>query len=289
MFRFFVLITLLQVFIVNNFYVNTFNMKPIEIVINNKKIVLGWKPDLADYRDHKFKAVLNKTLPSKVDLRLQCPIIYDQNELGSCTANALAGAFQFEQLKQIKKRSQSFIPSRLFIYYNERVLEGTVNSDAGATLRDGIKTLNAQGVCPETLWKYKIGKFAQKPSATCYASALKNQLQEYLSVTPSIPQIKQCLADGYPAVFGFSVYSSFMTDQVAQTGIMPMPQDGDQLEGGHAVMAVGYDNSKSALLVRNSWGKSWGLNGYFWMPYDYTTLAQLTSDFWTIRLVEVGL
>src|ERR1035437_9291613 len=256
-------------------------MKPIEIVTNNKKIVLGWKPDLADYRDHKFKAVLNKTAPSKIDLRLQCPIIYDQGALG--------GAFQFEQLKQIKKRSQSFIPSRLFIYYNERVLEDSVNSDAGASLRDGIKTLNDQGVCSENLWKYKISKFTQKPSTTCYASALKNQVQQYLSVAPSIPQIKQCLAEGYPVAFGLSVYSSFMTDQVAQTGIMPMPQDGDQLEGGHAVMAVGYDNSKSALLVRNSWGKSWGLNGYFYMPYDYTTLAQLTSDFWTIRLVEIGL
>ena len=266
-------------------------MKPVEIVTNNnkRKIVLGWKPDLTDYRDHMFKAVVNKVAPSLIDLRPKCPIVYDQGELGSCTANALAGAFQFEQLKQIKARSKSFIPSRLFIYYNERVLEDSVNSDSGASLRDGIKTLNKNGVCPETLWAYKISKFKQKPSATCYASALKNQLQEYLSVTPSIPQVKQCLANGYPVVFGFTVYSSFLSKQVERTGIMPMPQDGDQLEGGHAVMAVGYDDSKNALIVRNSWGKDWGIKGYFYMPYAYTSLAQLTSDFWTIRLVEVGL
>jgi C1A family cysteine protease len=236
-----------------------------------------------------FKIVLNKPAPPLFDLRPQCPIIYDQGQLGSCTANALAGAFQFEQLKQIKKRSLSFIPSRLFIYYNERVLENTVNSDAGATLRNGIKTLNNNGVCSENLWKYKISKFKQKPPANCYASALKNQVQEYLSVNPTIPQIKQCLADGFPVAFGFSVYSSFMTDQVAKTGIMSMPKDTDQLEGGHAVLAVGYDDAKSALIVRNSWGRSWGLNGYFYMPYAYTSLAQLTSDFWTIRLIEIDL
>ena len=266
-------------------------MNSVEINNNGiqKKIVLGWKPDLTDYRDHIFKAVLNKTLPPKIDLRPQCPIIYDQNELGSCTANALAGAFQFEQLKQIKKRSISFVPSRLFIYYNERVLENSVNSDAGASLRDGVKTMNNDGVCSENLWKYKISRFKQKPSANCYASALKNQVQEYLSINPSIPEIKQCLADSFPVAFGFTVYSSFMTQQVANTGIMPMPQDGDQLEGGHAVLAVGYDDNKSALIVRNSWGRNWGLNGYFYMPYDYTTLAQLTSDFWSIRLVEVDL
>ena len=267
-------------------------MKSAEIILNNnskRKIVLGWKPDLTDYRDHTYKAVLNKTVPPLVDLRPKCPVVYDQGELGSCTANALAGAFQFEQLKQIKKRSLSFIPSRLFIYYNERVLEGTVGDDAGAALRDGIKTLKNNGVCSENLWKYNINKFTQKPPANCYTSALKNQVQQYLSIDASIPQIKQCLAEGYPIAFGFSVYSSFMTNQVAKTGIMPMPQDGDQLEGGHAVVAVGYDNSKSALIVRNSWGKNWGLSGYFYMPYDYTSLAQLTSDFWTIRLVEVDL
>jgi C1A family cysteine protease len=266
-------------------------MKSAEITINNenkRKIVLGWKPDLTDYRDHMFKAVLNKPAPPLIDLRSKCPIIYDQGELGSCTANALAGAFQFELLKQIRIRSKTMIPSRLFIYYNERVLEGTVSSDSGASLRDGIKTLNNDGVCSENLWKYKISRFIQKPSAACYANALKNQVQEYISLPASIPQVKQCLVDGFPVVFGFTVYTSFLSEQVARTGIMPMPQDNDQLEGGHAVMAVGYDNSKSALIVRNSWGKDWGINGYFYMPYDYTTLAHLTSDFWSIRLVENG-
>lgn len=264
-------------------------VKQVDYNGNERKIVLGWKPDFADYKDHIFKAVLNKVAPPLIDLRPQCPIIYDQGELGSCTANALAGAFQFEQLKQIKKRSISFIPSRLFIYYNERVLENTVNTDSGAALRDGIKTMNDQGVCSENLWRYKISKFTQKPPANCYTSALKNQIKEYLSVNPNIPEIKQCLASGYPIAFGFTVYNSFMTQQVANTGIMPMPGPNDWIEGGHAVLAVGYDDSKSSLIVRNSWGRDWGLNGYFYMPYNYTSLAQLTSDFWSIRLVEVDL
>jgi C1A family cysteine protease len=248
-----------------------------------RKIVLGWKPDLDDYRDHMFKVVMNKVTPPKVDLRSKCPIIYDQGELGSCTANALAGAFEFGQMKQ---HAKFFIPSRLFIYYNERVIMKTVKEDSGASLRNGIKTLNNQGVCPETLWAYKISKFTVKPPQSAYISAMKNQVSEYLHVNASIPEIKQCLANGYPVAFGFSVYTSFLSDKVAQTGIVPMPKDTDHLEGGHAVMAVGYDNSKSALIVRNSWGVNWGLDGYFYLPYDYIELAHLASDFWSIRIVE---
>jgi C1A family cysteine protease len=223
-------------------------------------------------------------LPPLVDLRPQFPPVYDQGELGSCTANALAGAFQFEQIKQKEK---NFIPSRLFIYYNERVLENSVNQDAGAMIRDGIKTLVTNGVCPETTWKYAILKFAKKPTATAYKVALSNQVRQYLKVTEqSLYDFKHSLFDGYPVVFGFTVYESMMTDAVASSGIVPMPKAGEKILGGHAVLAVGYDDSKQAFIVRNSWGSSWGLNGYFYLPYAFITTAGLANDFWTIRIVE---
>ncbi|HET7842231.1 MAG TPA: C1 family peptidase [Terriglobia bacterium] len=245
----------------------------------------GWVPDLPDQRDHLYAAppqVLLK-LPSKVDLRSKCPPVYDQGELGSCTANAIGGAFQFEQIKQKQK---SFVPSRLFIYYNERVIEGTVNEDSGAQIRDGIKTCVKIGVCPETCWPYEISQFTVKPPDACYQEATKHQVLSYRRLTNVASQLKGCLASGYPFVFGFSVYESFESPQVAKTGHAPMPQPGEKQLGGHAVLAVGYDDKKQWYVVRNSWGKKWGMKGYFTLPYAYLADSNLVDDFWTIRLVE---
>lgn len=246
---------------------------------------LGWLPDLPDARDYMYAAPLKvlKKLPVNTDLRGKCPPVYDQGELGSCTANALGAAFQFGQKKQKKK---DFIPSRLFIYYNERVILKTVNSDSGAQIRDGIKTLNKQGVCRETTWPYDVAKFTLKPSATAYKEALKNQITSYQRLTNTLTILKGCLAEGYPFVYGFTVYESFMTAQVAKTGIMSMPAASEKMVGGHAVMGVGYDDKKQAFLIRNSWGTGWGVKGYFWMPYAYIIDSSRCDDFWTIRLVE---
>src|ERR1700722_3045212 len=124
----------------------------------------GWVPDLPDARDHLYRAPKAiGAIPKSVDLRPGCPVVYDQGELGSCTANAIAGAIEFDQRKE--KLPQPFTPSRLFIYYNERVMENSVASDAGAQIRDGIKSVAAQGVCPETLWPYVADQFATPPSA----------------------------------------------------------------------------------------------------------------------------
>jgi len=242
---------------------------------------LTWKPQLPDYRDYVVDLSV-ATLPTLVDMRPSCPPVYDQLTLGSCSGNAIAGNYEFEKMKQKQPYS---IPSRLFIYYNERVMENTVKTDSGAMIRDGIKSVAKQGVCPETEWPYNVKKFATKPCKKCYTNALKNEVKQYLSVTQTPEQIKGCLAQGYPFVFGFTVYSSFMFNTVAQTGIMPMPQPNDSVEGGHAVMCVGYDDSKQWYIIRNSWGISWGDKGYFYMPYAYMHNANLCSDFWTIRLV----
>lgn len=245
----------------------------------------GWKKQNPDFRDKQyFRSLLTISLPFIIDLRPNCPFVLDQGKLGSCTANAIANAFLFEKMKQ--KDIALFLPSRLFIYYNERALEGTLKSDSGAEIRDGIKTLIKQGVCPEPEWPYKICKFKSKPSKKCYSNALKNQLEKYLSIPQTIFDLKNCLADGYPFIFGFTVYESFESDQVAKTGLMPMPSKNESILGGHAVWAVGYDDIKRVFIIMNSWGAEWGDKGYFYMPYEFITNTNLASDFWSLRLIE---
>lgn len=245
----------------------------------------GWSPDYPDQRDFMYSApqeVLQK-LPPKVDLRLQCPQVYDQGELGSCTANAIAAAMEFDRKKQALA---DFVPSRLFIYYNERAMEGTINSDGGAQIRDGIKSVAQLGVCPENEWPYDIAKFADKPLTGCFQDALKDKAVLYKRLVQNLNQLKGCLASGYPFACGFSVYESFESPQVAQTGIAPMPQSGEKLLGGHAVLVVGYDDGQHRFLVRNSWGPKWGMEGYFSLPYAYLTDNNLSDDFWTVKLVS---
>jgi C1A family cysteine protease len=246
----------------------------------------GWIPDLPDKRDLKYSVPRDvmASLPSEVDLRPNCPPVYDQGKLGSCTGNAIAGAHQFEQIKQVADKA--FIPSRLMIYYDERVIENTVNSDSGAQIRDGIKTVVDLGVCPEDMWTYDINKFTDKPTDDCYAEGLKHQVTSYLSVSQTESQLKGCLADGYPFVFGFSVYERFESSDVAKTGVLNMPGFFEHQIGGHAVMCVGYDDVSQRFIVRNSWGSGWGMSGYFTMPYTYMTDSDLAADFWTIKLVE---
>lgn len=248
----------------------------------------GWLPDLPDQRDFIYAArrPLLKKLPSKIDLRKKCPPVYDQGDLGSCTANAIGGAFEFGLIKQ--NPSLAFMPSRLFIYYNERVIEHSVDSDNGAMIKDGIKSVNKQGVCPESMLPYNISTFATKPSDQCYHEALKHQVLSYHRVSRNLAQMRGCLADGYPFVFGFTVYESFESAAVAKTGKVNMPKQSEQQVGGHAVMAVGYDHSTKRFIVRNSWGAGWGLKGYFTMPYDYLMNESLADDFWTVRVVEAS-
>lgn len=244
----------------------------------------GWIRDLPDKRDHIYQAPPEHlaALPPSVDLRSQCPPVYDQGSLGSCTAQGIAAAIEFDRMKQ---GLPSFTPSRLFIYYNERVIEHTVYSDAGAQIRDGIKSVNKQGVCPESEWEYNTALFATRPSAQCYTDALKDKAVSYQRVQRNLDQMRACLASGYPWIFGFSVYQSFENQDVAGHGIVPMPWPSEQLLGGHAVLCVGYKDDVQRFIVRNSWGDSWALQGYFEMPYEYLMDRQLSSDFWTIKQV----
>ena len=247
----------------------------------------GWRPDLPDQRDFVYAAprAIIKKLPAKIDLRKFCPPVYDQGNLGSCTANAIGAAFEFGLMKQDK--ASDFTPARLFIYYNERVMEHTVDLDNGAEIRDGVKSMNKQGVCPEKLLPYDIKKFADKPNAACYKEALKHQVLSYHRVVRTLDQMKGCLAEGFPFVFGFTVYDSFESETVAKTGKVNMPKQNEGVQGGHAVLAVGFDDTAKRFIIRNSWGSDWGLKGYFTMPYEYLTEENLSDDFWTIRIVEM--
>jgi len=219
-------------------------------------------------------------LPPSVDLRPDCPPAYDQGKLGSCTANGIAGAIEFDQRKQGAK---DFTPSRLFIYYNERVMGGTVSQDCGAPVRVGIKSVATLGAPPETAWPYHPKEFAVRPRTTAYNDAKQDLVSAYSRVAQNLWQMQGCLAEGYPFVFGFTVYESFESQTVADTGIVPMPDSGEASVGGHCVVAVGYDGASRRFIVRNSWGTAWGLEGYCMMPFEYLLSSQLASDFWTIR------
>jgi C1A family cysteine protease len=246
----------------------------------------GWVPDLPDHRDHLYAAApaILAQLPASKDLRTQCPPVYDQGDLSSCTANAIAAAVQFDQIKQGVK---VFTPSRLFIYYNERDMEGDAGSDTGAAIRDGVKCIAGQGVCPETVWPYDAAKFADKPSPECYTDAAQCEAISYQRLaSTNLKQLKGCIASGCPFVFGFTVYDAFESDAVAKTGELSLPGPNEQTQGGHAVLAVGYDDATQRFTVRNSWGADWGIDGYFTMPYAYLTNPNLADDFWAVRILK---
>ena len=244
----------------------------------------GWVPDLPDHRDILYSAVrpVPAALPPLVDLRPHCPPVENQGDLGSCTGNALSGALEFLERKD-KVRFVNL--SRLFIYYNERVIEHSVKSDSGAMIRDGIKTLKKQGVCSERKWPYVVSKFAVKPGPACYQEGLEHQILSYQRIV-TLDQMRACLAEGFPFVFGFTVYESFESQHVARSGVVPLPQAGERVMGGHAVLGVGYDDAERRFIVRNSWGANWGLKGYFTMPYAYLGDRDLSDDFWVIRRAE---
>lgn len=252
------------------------------------KRIYGWKPDLPDNRDLMYgvygdvQQPIKIVLPSKVDLSPFCSPVEDQSRIGSCTSQAIVGALEILE----NKNKDVFLDlSRLFLYYNERLIEGTVNQDSGAMIRDGIKALVTYGVCTESKWPYDITKFTNKPTPACYKEALTHTISSYQRLT-TLNDMKSCLASGFPFVFGFSVYDYFESQEMATTGILKMPQPTERVLGGHAICAVAYDDSKQAFLIRNSWGSGWGINGYFWMPYEYISNRNLTDDFWTISQIK---
>jgi C1A family cysteine protease len=249
---------------------------------------MGRIRDLGDQRDRKFKMLEGLALPKSVDLRDQCPPIEDQGQLGSCTSFASGAAIRVARKRQ---NLPDFVTSHLFLYFNSRSNNQKL-VDSGATIRDAIKAASKQGDCPETEWPYDISKFTVRPSAKAYKDALQDRAITYQRVSQSLAAMKNCLAQSLPIVIGFTVYQSFESPEVASTGVVPMPRPDEDVLGGHSVLIVGYRDSDSRFICRNSWGLNWGLRdssgngtGYFTMPYTYLEDSDLASDFWAIQAV----
>lgn len=249
--------------------------------------VYNYKFQEEDPNDHKFHlhvAQMQATaLPSQVDLRDSgyMPPVLDQSCLGACTANATSNALRFCLKKN--KAVKDFQPSRLFIYYYSRLLEGTINEDSGAVIRDVMKAVHTYGACSENNWGYDISKFTVLPPAAVFRAAQTHiKGFQYMAVNQDLNSLKNALAQGFPIVFGMSVYSSFESDTVAKTGVVPMPNQNDQNLGGHAQIICGYKDDTQQFIVMNSWG-NWGDKGFCYIPYKYLLDGNLSSDFWVVR------
>jgi C1A family cysteine protease len=239
----------------------------------------GCRRDLRDSRDHMF-APRAVRLPASVDLRVHCPPVMDQGDLGSCTAHGITGALRYEMLSKGMPDVQL---SRLQLYYDERAMEGTIKSDAGAEIRDGIKAAAKIGVGHETLWPYAIKKFATKPTRPVYADAIKFHALEYERVQVDVTALKTALASGHTPVIGVTLYDSFESDQVAKTGVVPMPRRGENVVGGHCLYVVGYGQRKGYFTVRNSWASDWADHGDCYFPEAYLGSVRYGSDYWIIK------
>jgi C1A family cysteine protease len=238
---------------------------------------------------------LATAVPGKVDLSPHMPPIYDQGQLGSCTGNGIARVLEYQS---IREGEPTVTPSRLFIYYNERVIEGTVNQDAGAAIRDGIKVVASEGAPPESEWPYSDanpGPFDQKPPPNVYLDATEHEALVYQRIVlggPGAP-LRSALAAGLPIVFGFSVPAYFEDGTWDPTKEpLRVPGPNDHFIGGHCVVISGYDFtctrfSDLAFQCENSWGASWGMNGRFWVDaHWFDANAGLASDFWVISKVK---
>jgi len=253
--------------------------------------------DVQDSRDYTYLlkgSELRRPLPRHVDLRSKCPPVFNQGASHTCTAQAVAAALAYEHKAH---GMRSINPSRLFIYYNERDLTGQRSLEPVLRLRNALKAVAKRGACDEKLWpflddKKQVGK---KPPREAFVAASAHRIFEYqripmhaLKPAAFLRHLKRCLADGSPILFGIKIYASFESDPALKSGVMPVPDiKHEAFIGGHAVMAVGYDDRRKAVLVRNSWGPKWGDKGYFWMPYKLITNPDLAHDFWTLRGIIV--
>jgi len=243
----------------------------------------GTRPDVPDHRDHAYASRTSaRRLPRRVDLRPAMPPVYHQGSLNACSANALASAMWFDERRE---GIDAGSPSRLFIYYNERAHEGVKGTNAPVSLRDGYRAVAKHGACPEFLWPYHVAAFRRHPPSRCYAAAWGRRVVSYGRIRRELGPLRACLADGFPFTLAITVYRSFENVATTRTGQVPLPRRGERVLGGHAMLAVGFDDAARAFIVRNSFGTKWGEKGYGFMPYDYLMNPDLAWDFWTARHV----
>lgn len=282
------------------------------MISEKQRYAMGWIPDYPDFRDYtektsEVKSILGgrsdrkaKKLPAAVDLKEWCSPIEDQGRIGSCTAQAGTGIIEYYERKAFGRHLEA---SRLFLYKVTRNMM-KMKGDTGAYLRKTMGAMVLFGVPPEEYWPYSDDekRFDREPPAFCYAFAQNYQAVKYFRHdTPrtkpeeALNRVKTYLGKGHPAMFGFTVYNSI--EQAEKNGQIPFPSPKERIEGGHAVATVGYDDkvkirnrygkveTTGALLIRNSWGKGWGEEGYGWLPYEYV-LRGLAEDFWSLLKKE---
>jgi C1A family cysteine protease len=240
--------------------------------------------DPIDWRDRYYNFA-RAQLRESVDMRPMASVVEEQSHLGSCTAQAIVGAYELLLRRDYPDRFEDL--SRLFVYYNARMLEnGSAEIDDGVYVRDGLKAVDHYGICTEKLWPYDIDKFSVEPTKDCYADGKLRTLKRYYRI-PTLHDILDALNADQPVVAGLVVYEGF--DRITPSNpVLEMPADTDRELGAHAVLFVGYDLLKKCILVRNSFGPRWGENGYFWIPFDY--IEQDMTDAWTfdIKIAEKG-
>jgi len=246
--------------------------------------IYNYKPQKLDERDMKLDYD-EIELPSSFDIRdvLGVPIVFNQGSVGSCSANSSALVYMYTLNKE---KLAEFTPSRLFIYANSRLYEGVaLTDDAGSDLRDVMKTIQIKHVCTEKVWPYIESKFSVKPPSYAYAAAMLHKEFNYMAVAQTETAIKTALLNHHAIAFGITLFLEFESEEVAKTGIVPMPNEDETPIGGHAITIVSYDDEKQAFGVQNSWGRGWGVNseGWCWFPYAYVLNPDLATDFWVIK------
>ncbi|MBW4471815.1 MAG: C1 family peptidase [Stenomitos rutilans HA7619-LM2] len=247
------------------------------------QIKLGsYRPDKKNPNDKTYKSSRSTDdLPAKVDLRPYMTPVENQGNSNSCTANAMAGAYEY-LAKRV--RGSAHDVSRLFIYYNARDLDGAPDSDEGTYLRSCIKVLKKYGTCAEATWPFDLHRIFEPPHENAYEEATNFLIEDAYRVDVNLDAMRQCLADGYPFTFGLDLFSSFQ--KAGSKGLVPTPDpDNEKHDGGHAMLCVGYSDEDKVFIVRNSWGEGWGDRGYCYIPYDYMTNPDLNGDLWAIRHV----
>lgn len=258
--------------------------------IQDKIKGFGWRKQHPDQRDFKLAKLFRPEMPTQsvfLSDKYKMPKIVDQGNLGSCTGNGTGGIIMFDLLNNhdVNKVSEVFtFPSRLFLYYGGREKENSILSDAGAEIRDVIKTAAKQGVCSEETWPYMPERFSMRPTRYAYNKALQYKSLDYYSLDNTNPaELQTCLQQGFPFVLGFTVYASF--EGIGPNGRMPIPSTSEYILGGHCVYCIGYDLQTDMYLCVNSWGPLWAAQGKFWMPAQVMNNADITGDCWMIKTV----
>lgn len=255
-----------------------------EVGVELSKFNLNFRRQPKDPRDLKLHQIITapideSTLPKKVDLRADWKIL-DQGSLGSCVSNSVAACIRHAR---IRDKRTVYDPSRLYIYWFGRFIEGTVSEDSGLYVRDAYKAVDTYKVCSENNWPYNIDRFTDKPAPHAVAAASTHNGFKYIAVPQDRVMIKKNLADGYPISFGADLWEDFMSAEVARTGKVPMPDFTQESIGGHCMSIIGYDDDAKVFIIANSWSTTWGDGGFAYIPYDYILNKDHVSDFWTVR------